>query len=111
MEVSTETLAGYFYFTPDTNYPWSGKSFQSMILSFTQGNIFGSTEQRIQYTNIYSIWRTKAQAAYTAYYNQTVPTTGAPPDISMGDFKNQYKTHSIFGRINKHTNALRKMKC
>ena len=80
--------AGYFYFTPDTNYPWSGQSFteSSMGISstFTQGNVFGVLT-RI-YTNIYSIWRTKAQAAYTAYYNQTVPTTG---EISMGDFKNQ----------------------
>ena len=86
--VSYGSTSGYFYFTPDTNYPWSGQTFTELSMgisnTFTEGLIFGVTTR--MYTIIYSIWRTKAKAAGIAYYNQTVPTTG---EISMGDFKNQ----------------------
>jgi hypothetical protein len=82
----------YFIFTPDTNYPWIGqtRTVQSMFV----GNsvlVFGSGATAVYlWQNYYALWATKALAAYTAYYNQTVPADGAvPADISMGDFKSQ----------------------
>jgi len=91
--VSYGSTSGYFYFTPDTNYPYIGQSFTELSMgisnTFTQGTVFGVPIRT--YDIKYSIWRTKGRAAYTAYYNQSVPQNGAnPPDISMGDFKGQY---------------------
>ena len=91
--VSYGDTNGYFYFTPDTNYPWSGQTFTELSMgisnTYTEGLVFGVTTR--VYSIKYSIWRTKGKAAYTAYYNQTVPQNGAnPSDISMGDFRGQY---------------------
>ena len=83
----------YFYFTPDTNYPWSGqtRSVQSMFV-FNSVTVFGSGATQIQlWQNYYGLWRTKGKAAYRGYYNQNIPQNGAnPPDISMGNFRGQY---------------------
>ena len=85
--------SNYFYFTPDTNYPWSGqsRSVQSMFV-FNSVTVFGSGATQIQlWQNYYGLWRTKGKAAYRGYYNQNIPQNGAnPPDISMSNFRGQY---------------------
>jgi len=80
----------YFYFTPDTNYPWSGqtRSIQSMFIAsqYTAGT--GYVTGLYLYQVYTALWVTQAKEAYQALINQTIPQNGAS-DISFGNFKGQ----------------------
>ena len=79
--------AAFFYFTPDTPFPFvSGRTVESMFVQQVRTPFVVFGVNLIQFENWYALWRSLGTAAYTGFYNQTVPTSGT---ISLGNFKNQ----------------------
>ena len=79
----------YFYFVPNTNWPYAGqtRTINQMYIGINNvftGNRLPSGLAIFTKTEWFSIWRTKGQAAYIADVNQNVPTSG---QISLGQFR------------------------
>ena len=80
------STGGYFYFVPDTNYPYFGqtRTIASMFVAqlITPVAVYGVNI----YENWYGLWRSRGTPAQLGYYNQNVPTSGP---ISLGQFRGQ----------------------
>ena len=79
-------VGAYFYFVPDTNYPYYGApSIHSVFIKQIRTPIeyYGSY---ILFENWYGMYASLASAASTQPVNQTVPTSG---QISLGQFRGQ----------------------
>ena len=79
-------VGAYFYFVPDTNYPYYGApSIHSVFIKQIRTPIeyYGSY---ILFENWYGMYLSIASAASTQPVNQTVPTSG---QISLGQFRGQ----------------------